>query len=74
MVWVIVAMALLWAWGVSREDATYAPPPPQAALPVSSVDLLFIDGPQGRIDVADARTQSTSRYLPPVRVVFCAVF
>ena len=59
MVWVIVAMALLWAWGVSREDATYAPPPPQAALPVSSVDLLFIDGPQGRIDVADARTQST---------------
>ena len=59
MVWVIVAMALLWAWGVSREDATYAPPPPQAALPVSSVDLLFIDGPQGRIDVADARTQTT---------------
>ena len=52
MVWVILAMALLWAWGVSREDAHYAPPQQQASLPVSSADLLFIDGPRGRIDVA----------------------
>ena len=59
MVWVILAMALLWAWGVSREDAQYAPPQQQASPPVSSADLLFIDGPYGRIDVIDEETQST---------------
>ena len=59
MVWVVLALALLWAWGVSREDADYAPPPQQASLPVSSSDLLFIDGPRGRIDVLNARTQAT---------------
>ena len=59
MVWVILAMALLWAWGVSREDAQYAPPQQQASPPVSSADLLFIDNPFGRIDVIDAQTQST---------------
>ena len=59
MVWVILAMALLWAWGVAREDAHYAPPQQQASLTVSSADLLFIDGPRGRIDVLDAQTQAT---------------
>ena len=59
MVWVILAMALLWAWGVSREDATYAPPQQQASLPVTSADLLFVDGDRGRIDVLDARTRAT---------------
>ena len=59
MVWVVLAMALLWAWGVSREDATYAPPQQQASLPVTSADLLFVDGPRGRIDVLEARTQAT---------------
>lgn len=59
MVWVVLAMALLWAWGVSREDATYAPPQQQASLPVTSADLLFVDGPRGRIDVVEARTQAT---------------
>ena len=59
MVWVILAMALLWAWGVSREDARYGPPQQQASLTVSSADLLFIDGPRGRIDVLDAQTQVT---------------
>ena len=59
MVWVILGMALLWAWGVSREDAQYAPPQQQASLPVSSAELLFIDGPRGRIDVIDAQTQAT---------------
>ena len=59
MVWVILGMALLWAWGVSRDDARYAPPQQQASLPVSSADLLFIDGPRGRIDVIDAQTQAT---------------
>ena len=59
MVWVILAMALLWAWGVSREDAHYAPPQQQASLTVSSADLLFIDRPHGRIDVLDAQTQAT---------------
>ncbi|GIR71879.1 MAG: hypothetical protein CM15mP74_31300 [Halieaceae bacterium] len=51
MVWVVLAMALLWAWGVSREDTTYAPPQQQASPSVSSAQLLFIDGPKGRIDV-----------------------
>jgi putative photosynthetic complex assembly protein len=59
MVWVILAMVLLWAWGVSREDALFAPPQQQASLTVSSADLLFIDGPRGRIDVLDAQTQAT---------------
>ena len=59
MVWVILAMALLWAWGVSREDAHYAPPQQQASLPVTSADLLFVDGDRGRIDVLDARTRAT---------------
>ena len=59
MVWVVLAMALLWAWGVSREDATYAPPQQQASLPVTSADLLFVDGDRGRIDVLDARTRAT---------------
>ena len=59
MVWLVLAMALLWAWGVSREDAQYAPPQHQASLTVSSADLLFIDGPRGRIDVLDAQTQAT---------------
>lgn len=59
MVWVILGMALLWAWGVSREDAHYAPPQQQDSLPVSSADLLFADGPRGRIDVLNARTQMT---------------
>ena len=59
MVWVILAMALLWAWGVSREDAHYAPPQQQASLTVSSADLLFVDGPRGRVDVLDAQTQAT---------------
>ena len=59
MVWVVLAMALLWAWGVSRDDAHYAPPQQQASLPVSSAELLFIDGPRGRVDVVDAHTQAT---------------
>ena len=59
MVWLVLAMALLWAWGVSREDAQYTPPQQQASPPVSSADLLFIDGPYGRIDVIDEETQST---------------
>ena len=59
MVWVILAMALLWAWGVSREDAHYAPPQQQSSLTVFSADLLFIDGPRGRIDVLDVQTQAT---------------
>ena len=59
MVWVVLAMALLWAWGVSREDAAYAPPQQQASLPVTSADLLVVDGPRGRIDVLEARTQAT---------------
>ena len=59
MVWVILAMALLWAWGVSREDAHYAPPQQQASLTVSSAELVVVDGPRGRIDVLDAQTQAT---------------
>ena len=59
MVWVVLAMALLWVWGVSREDVRYAPPPQQTALPVSSADVLFVDGPRGRIDVLNAKTQMT---------------
>ena len=58
MVWVVLAMALLWAWGVSREDTTYAPPQQQASPSVSSAQLLFIAGPKGRIDVLEAQTQS----------------
>ena len=58
MVWVVLAMALLWAWGVSRDDATYAPPQQQASLPISSADLVFVDGPKGRIDVLEAQSQS----------------
>lgn len=58
MVWVVLAMALLWAWGVSRDDATYAPPQQQASLPVSSVNLLFVDGPKGRIEVLEAQSRS----------------
>ena len=58
MVWVVLAMALLWAWGVSREDTTYAPPQQQASPSVSSAQLLFIDGPKGQIDVLEAQTQS----------------
>ena len=58
MVWVVLAMALLWAWGVSRDDATYAPPEQQASPPVSSANLLFMDGPKGRIEVLEAQSQS----------------
>ena len=58
MVWVVLAMALLWAWGVSRDDATYAPPQQQASLPVSSANLLFVDGPKGRIEVLEAQSRS----------------
>lgn len=58
MVWVVLAMALLWTWGVSRDDATYAPPQQQASLPISTADLLFVDGPKGRIDVLEAQSQS----------------
>ena len=58
MVWVVLAMALLWAWGVSRDDATYAPPQQQASPPVSSANLLFVDGPKGRIEVLEAQSRS----------------
>ena len=58
MVWVVLAMALLWAWGVSRDDATYAPPEQQTSPPVSSANLLFMDGPKGRIEVLEAQSQS----------------
>jgi putative photosynthetic complex assembly protein len=58
MVWVVLAMALLWGWAVSRDDATYAPPEPQAAASVLSAALLFVDGPEGRIDVLEAQTES----------------
>ena len=51
-------MALLWGWAVSRDDADYAPPEPQAAATLSSAVLLFIDGPAGRIEVVDAETGS----------------
>ena len=58
MIWVVLAMALLWGWAVSRDDASYAPPEPQAAASVSSAALLFVDGPGGRIDVLEAQTES----------------
>ena len=58
MVWVVLAMAVLWAWGVSRDDATYAPPQQQASLPVSSANLLFVDGLKGRIEVLEAQSRS----------------
>ena len=58
MVWVVLAMGLLWGWAVSRDDATYAPPEPQASASVSSAALLFVDGPAGRIDVLEAQTES----------------
>ena len=47
MVWVVLAMALLWGWAVSRDEATYSPPEPQVAAAVSSATLLFVDGPWG---------------------------
>jgi putative photosynthetic complex assembly protein len=56
MVWVVLAMALLWGWAVSRDEATYAPPEPQVAAAVSSATLLFVDGPAGRIDVLESQT------------------
>ena len=59
MIWVVLAMALLWGWAVSRDDASYAPPEPQAAASVSSAALLLVDGPGGRIDVLEAQTEST---------------
>lgn len=55
---VVLAMALLWGWAVSRDDADHAPPEPQAAATLSSAVLLFIDGPAGRIEVVDAETGS----------------
>jgi len=58
MVWVVLAMALLWGWGVSRQGITYAPPPQQASPSVTYADLLFIDGPKGRIDVVEAQTHT----------------
>jgi len=58
MIWVVIAMAVLWAWGVSREDASYVPPQPQVSPLVSSADLLFLDGPNGTIDVLEATSQS----------------
>jgi len=58
MVWVVLAVALLWGWAVSRDDAVYAPPEPQAAAAVSSAALLFIDGPAGRIEVVDTESGS----------------
>ena len=58
MVWVVFARALLGAWGVSRDDATYAPPKQQASPPVSSANLFFMDGPKGRIEVLEAQSQS----------------
>ena len=58
MVWVVLAMGLLWGWAVSRDDASYTPPEPQVAAAVSSAALLFIDGPAGRIDVLEAQTAS----------------
>ncbi len=57
MVWVVLAMALLWGWAVSRDEATYAPPEPQVAAAVSSATLLFVDGPAGRIDVLESQTE-----------------
>ncbi|MDG2459903.1 MAG: photosynthetic complex assembly protein PuhC [Luminiphilus sp.] len=58
MVWVVLAMALLWAWGLSRQDGSYVPPVQQASPSISSTNLLFIDGPKGRIDVLEAETHS----------------
>ena len=58
MVWVVLAMALLWVWGVSRQGITYAPPQQQASPSITSADLLFIDGPEGRIDVLEAQTHT----------------
>ncbi len=58
MVWVVLAMALLWGWGVSRQDITYAPPPQPTSPSISSAQLLFIDGHKGRIDVLEAQTHT----------------
>ena len=63
MVWVVLAMALLWVWGAARDDAAYAPPSPQPAAAVSSTDLLFVDGPAGQIVVLEAITgEELARY------------
>ena len=56
MVWVVLAMTLLWVWGVARDDLSYEPPPPQSASSVSSTDLLFVDAPNGQIVVLLATT------------------
>ncbi len=58
MVWVVVAMVLLWMWGVARDDVAYTPPSPQSAASVSSTDLRFVDGPEGQIVVLHATTGS----------------
>ena len=73
MVWVVLAMALLWAWGVSREDTTYAPPQQQASQSVSSAQLLFIDGPKGRIDVWRRKRNLLWPLMRPVRAVSCGI-
>ena len=56
MVWVVLAMTLLWAWGVARDDVSYTPPPPQSAPAVSSIDLIFVDASEGQIVVLLATT------------------
>ncbi len=58
MVWVVLAMALLWTWGVTRDDVSYTPPSPQSATSVSATDLRFVDGPEGQIIVLHAATGS----------------
>ena len=74
MVWVVLAMALLWGWAVSRDEATYAPPEPQVAAAVSSATLLFVDGPAGRIDVLESQTESNLPSTTRVRAVFYAAY
>ena len=56
MVWVVMAMALLWTWGVTRDEGFYTPPSPQSGSTVSSANLLFVDAPEGQILVMHAAT------------------
>ncbi len=58
MVWVALAMALLWTWGVTRDDVSYTPPSPQSASLVSATDLRFVDGSDGQIIVLHATSGS----------------
>lgn len=58
MIWVALAMALLWAWGTTRDQTPGSPPQAPVALPVVSAELQFLDGPQGLIEVINARNHA----------------